>query len=124
MNSKTLKIGIATAEEFRALTRSIARGEQGRNVEQPKIWFESLQSAAQILGGENKRLLQTILDRHPASIKELEEMTGRKSSSLSRTLKTMERYGIVSLTKVKNQVKPEVNATDFQIEFGLVDRSA
>lgn len=60
----------------------------------------------------------------PASIKELEEMTGRKSSSLSRTLKTMERYGIVSLTKVKNKVKPEVNATEFQIEFGLNKHSA
>ncbi len=124
MNPKTLKIGIATAGEFRALTRAIARGEKSRNVTEPKIWFESLQSAAQVLGGENKKLLQTILDRHPASIRELEEMTGRKSSSLSRTLKTMERYGIISLTKVKNQVRPEVNATEFQIEFGLDTHSA
>jgi len=123
MSPKTLKIGIATAEEFRALTRAIARGEKERDAGGPKVWFESLQSAAQVLGGENKKLLQTILDRHPASIRELEEMTGRKSSSLSRTLKTMERYGIVSLTKVKNQVKPEVNATEFQIEFGLDRRS-
>jgi predicted transcriptional regulator len=124
MCPKTLKIGIATAEEFRARTRAIARGEKSRVAEEPKVWFESLQSAAQVLGGENKKLLQTILDRHPASIKELEAITGRKSSSLSRTLKTMERYGIVSLTKVKNQVKPEVNATEFQIEFGLDRHSA
>ena len=123
MSNKALKIGIATAEEFRVLTRAVARGEKGRDADGPKVWFESLQSAAQVLGGENKKLLQTILDRHPASIRELEEMTGRKSSSLSRTLKTMERYGIVSLTKVKNQVKPEVNATEFQIEFGLDRRS-
>ena len=83
MSPKALKIGIATAEEFRALTRAIARGEKSRKADEPKVWFESLQSAAQILGGENKKLLQTILDRHPASIKELEEMTGRKSNSLS-----------------------------------------
>jgi predicted transcriptional regulator len=76
------------------------------------------------LGGENRALLQTILNKHPASIKELEAMTGRKSSSLSRTLKTMERYGIVSLTKEKNRVKPVVNATEFQIEFGLGKRCA
>jgi predicted transcriptional regulator len=124
MSPKILKIGIATAEEFRTLTRTIARGEKGRGCDEPKVWFESLQSAAQVLGGENKKLLQTILDRHPASIKELEEMTGRKSSSLSRTLKTMERYGIVSLTKVRNQVRPVVNATEFQIEFGLNRHSA
>ena len=72
MNPKPLKIGIATAEEFRTLTRAIARGEKCRKADEPKVWFESLQSAAQVLGGENKKLLQTILDRHPASIKELE----------------------------------------------------
>jgi predicted transcriptional regulator len=90
----------------------------------PKIWFESLQSAAQVLGGENRALLQTILEKHPASIKELGELTGRKSSSLSRTLKTMESYGIVSLTKERNQIKPVVNATEFQIEFNLGKRCA
>lgn len=124
MNTRPLRIGIATPEEFRRLTRARIRGELAEDINGPKIWFESLQSAAQVLGGENRALLQTILDKHPASIKELGELTGRKSSSLSRTLKTMERYGIVSLTREKNQVRPIVKATEFQIELNLGKRCA
>jgi predicted transcriptional regulator len=124
MSKNPLKIGIATPEEFRRMTRARVRGEMTADSDGPKIWFESLQSAAQVLGGENRALLQTILEKHPASIKELGELTGRKSSSLSRTLKTMESYGIVSLTKERNQIKPVVNATEFQIEFNLGKRCA
>lgn len=47
------------------------------------------------------------------------ERRGRKSSNLSRTLKTMERLGIVTLVKEKKQLKPIVNATDVRVEFGL-----
>jgi len=35
----------------------------------------------------------------PKSLKELEELTGRAKSNLSRTLKTLERYGIAELEK-------------------------
>jgi len=48
---------------------------------------------AQVLSNENQLLLKTILDRKPESLKELEAATGRSSSNLSRTLKTMARYG-------------------------------
>ena len=51
-------------------------------------------------------------------------MTGRKKSNLSRTLKTLERYGIVVLHKDKNKIAPEVKATDFRVEFGLNEIAA
>ena len=50
------------------------------------------------------------------SISELAEMTGRKQSNLSRTLKIMERYGFVSLKREARAVKPVVKATKFLIE--------
>ena len=53
------------------------------------------------------------------SLRELEALTGRAKSNLSRTLKTLERYGIVELHKEKQAVIPEVIATDFRMEFGL-----
>ncbi|WP_294891073.1 helix-turn-helix domain-containing protein, partial [Sulfurimonas sp. RIFCSPLOWO2_12_36_12] len=56
---------------------------------------------------------------NPQSLRELEELTGRAKSNLSRTLKTLQRYGIVDLNKVKNNIVPEVKATDFKVEFGL-----
>ena len=52
-------------------------------------------------------------------LKELETASGRNRSNLSRTLKTMSRYGIVELVKQKRTVKPVVKATDFKVEFGL-----
>jgi len=50
---------------------------------------------------------------------ELVEVTGRKRSNLSRTLNTMAKYGIVDLIKDKRTVKPDVKATDFEVEFGV-----
>ena len=43
-----------------------------------------------MLSSENRQLLRIIIDRKPKSIKELESITGRKRSNLSRTLKIME----------------------------------
>lgn len=83
------------------------------------MWFESIKSVAQVLSNENKDLLKTIINHNPGSISELEELTHRKKSNLSRTLKTLERYGIVELVKDKGKVIPKVKATNFQVEFSL-----
>ncbi|MDT8376601.1 MAG: helix-turn-helix domain-containing protein [Mariprofundaceae bacterium] len=72
-----------------------------------------------MLGSENQKLLKVILEKKPASLGELEALTGRKKANLSRTLKTLERYGVVSMEREKNRVVPKVHATDFKVEFGL-----
>ncbi|MDA3915344.1 MAG: transcriptional regulator [Deltaproteobacteria bacterium] len=100
-------------------TIAIARGEYKPKKGEPKVWFESVQSMAQILSSENQELLRIIKEQEPASLKELELASGRKRSNLSRTLNTMSRYGIVDLVKQKRTVKPIVKATDFNVEFGL-----
>jgi len=66
------------------------------------------------------RLLRIIQNQHPKSIKELEAATGRKSSNLSRTLKTMAKYGIVDLVKQQDRtIKPVVKKTNFRVEFSI-----
>jgi len=102
---------------------AIARGEYRPLPDEPKVWFESVRSMAQILSNENQLLLRTILDRKPESLKELEAATGRSSSNLSRTLKTMARYGIVRMEKVRRNIRPVVEATDFTVQFGLYGSS-
>ena len=52
---------------------------------------------------------------NPESISALAEATGRKVGNLSRTLKTMSRYGIVEMRREKNHVRPIVKATEFRI---------
>jgi predicted transcriptional regulator len=119
MNQKVLHIGIISYEDYKKRSLAIARGKYRPQPDEPKIWFESLQSMAQILSNENQLLLKTILERKPESLKELEAATGRSSSNLSRTLKTMARYGIVKMEKVRRNIKPVVEATDFTVQFGL-----
>src|SRR5258708_36057838 len=65
----------------------------------PKVWFPSAESLVKVLSDKNRMLLGTIRDAEPKSLAELAELTGRKTSNLSRTLKTMERYGIVKLER-------------------------
>ena len=52
-----------------------------------------------MLSDKNRALLATIRADQPDSLTDLAERTGRKKSNLSRTLKTMERYGIVKLER-------------------------
>ena len=119
MDQKVLHIGIMPYRDYKKRSLAIARGEYRPRADEPNIWFESLQSMAQVLSNENQVLLKTILERKPESLKELEEATGRSSSNLSRTLKTMARYGIVRMEKIRRNIKPVVEATDFTVQFGL-----
>ena len=96
---KVLKIGIASYEDMKARTMAIARGELKAKPSDPKVWFPSTESLVKVLSDKNRLLLETIRDSQPKSLTDLAELTGRKKSNLSRTLKTMERYGIVKLER-------------------------
>ena len=119
MKVKSIRIGIMPLQEYKQRTIAIARGDYKVKEDEPKVWFESIKSMAQILSNENQELLKMILNNNPQSLKELETLTGRAKSNLSRTLKTLERYGIVELHKKNNSIVPEVKATHFQVDFGF-----
>ena len=119
MGKKVLKIGIISRDDYRKRTIAIARGEYKPKKDEPKVWFESVQSMAQVLSSENQKLLRTIKEQKPSSLKELALASGRNRSNLSRTLNTMSRYGIVDLVKQDRALKPIVKVTDFKVEFGL-----
>jgi predicted transcriptional regulator len=116
----TLIAGIMPLDDYIARTIAIAKGEYKPKKGGPKIYFESVQTMAQVLSSENRELLRIIRNQHPKSIKELEATTGRKSSNLSRTLKTMAKYGIVDLVKQADRsIKPVVKKTNFKVEFSI-----
>jgi len=105
----TLKIGIASYDEMKARTMAIAKGEHKPKRGEPKVWFTSMESLARILSDRNRALLELMIEREPTSIAELAEHSGRAKSNLSRTLKTMERYGLVVLEKgPRGRIKPRV----------------
>jgi predicted transcriptional regulator len=55
-----LKVGIATLEEYKARTMAIARGEYVPRGDEPKVWFHSLETLAQVLSDRNRALLALI----------------------------------------------------------------
>lgn len=112
---KAIKIGIMPQAQIRARVLSIARGEYKPKPSEPKIWFTSMRSLAEVLSDENRALLKVIQEAKPQSLSSLADMTGRKTSNLSRTLKTMSNYGFVEMKREKNQVRPVARATDFSI---------
>ncbi len=95
----TLRVGIATYEEMKARTMAIARGERRVAAEEPKVWFTSTESFAKLLSAGNRELLAVIAAKNPGSLDELARLTGRAKSNLSRTLRTMEGYGLVRLDR-------------------------
>ena len=94
---KTLKIGIAGYAEMKARTLAIARGEHMPAKGEPKVWFTSIESFAKLLSEHNRHLVKLIARERPGSLTELADLAGRSKSNLSRTLKTMSRYGLVEL---------------------------
>ena len=112
---KPIIIGVMPQAQIRARMIAIAKGEYKPKSGEPKIWFTSMKSVAEVLSDENRALLKVIRETRPDSIAVLARSTGRQPSNLSRTLKTMSRYGLVELQREKTQVRPVVKARAFQI---------
>lgn len=120
IQNRVLKIGILSPEKARARTIAIARGQLKPGPDDPKIWFPSAETFGQILSGKNHELLKHIRSVKPHSIKELAVQVGRQESNLSRTLKTMARYGLVSLRKGEGgTITPEVDYDEVDLTLSL-----
>jgi predicted transcriptional regulator len=117
---RTLKVGIASYEDMKARTLAIARRELQPKASDPKVWFTLPERFARLLSNRNRSLLAQIADTHPSSLHELATSTGRTPGNLSRTLKTMERYGPLRLHKgERGKVRPEVPYRDLRLEMTL-----
>jgi len=116
---RVLRIGIASREQMKARTLAVARGELKLGANDPKVWFTSLESLAQVLSTKNQLLLELIRRTKPTSLKDLARASDREESNLSRTLHTMERYGLVLLRKEKHRVIPEVPYDLLSLELPL-----
>lgn len=118
--ASVLKVGIASLEQYKARTMAIARGEYVPSPDEPKVWFQSLETLAQVLSDKNRSLLTLMAETQPASLSELAERSGRAKSNLSRTLRTMERYGLVRFEKGEGrELAPRVNYSGVALEMSF-----
>jgi predicted transcriptional regulator len=120
MTEKTVKVGIATFEQQKERLFAIARGEYKPTPDEPKIWFSSIESLAQVLSSKNQLLLEIIAQAQPASITELEGLTGRARPNLSRTLKTLARLGLVDLERHGKQLVPKSKYEKVEVDLNLL----
>ena len=121
---RVVKVGIMSLDKFKKRTIAIAKGEYKPKKNEPKIWFNSIKSLANVLSEENQELLKLIVETHPKSIKELEATTGRKANNLLRTLRTMESYGFVKLNegeagRGRAPLVPEVLYSSAEVEVNF-----
>jgi predicted transcriptional regulator len=119
---RVVKVGIMPLDQFKKRTIAIAKGQYKPKKDEPKIWFRSIKSLANVLSEENQHLLKLIVETQPKSIKELEGITGRTANNLLRTLRMMEKYGFVKLREGKGvrgraPLIPEVIYSSAEIEL-------
>ena len=117
---RQVKVGIMPLKEFQAYTRAIVTGKHKRKRGEPKIWFNSMASLAQVLSDQNPELLALIAQKEPGSISELAKLSRRSQSNLTRTLKKMEHYGLVNIkTGAQGKKQPSVPYTDILVDMPL-----
>jgi len=116
----TLRVGIASYEEMKARTMAVARGERRIAPNEPKVWFTSTESFAKVLSAGNRELLRVIAEKAPGSLDELALLTGKAKSNLSRTLRTMEGYGLVVLERGdRGRITPKVMYDRVELDLPL-----
>lgn len=113
-----MKIGIMPYKDFKKYTIAIAAGKYKIKKNEPKVWFNTIETMSQVLSTKNVELLKLIEKKRPQSISELADLSGRKKSNLSRTLKTFAKYGIIDIEERKRTKVPVPRATCFKIEYG------
>ena len=120
----TLRVGIASYEEMKALTMAVARGQRKLAPQEPRVWFPSTESFAKVLSASNRDLLRMIAEKAPGSLEELAALSGRKKSNLSRTLKTMANYGLVRLERgPRGRIAAKVVHDRIELELPLVRKN-
>jgi predicted transcriptional regulator len=114
----TYKVG--SIGEFAAWTKRVVRDSRNARAV-PKKWFDSEATAeratleqmsaeamVKLLSPGNLAVLDAISRHHPASLRELASLTGRKEASLSRTLKRFAQAGIVAFRDGPNRTRVPV----------------
>lgn len=99
----------------------------------PKRWFDSKETAARSLGtktspeamvkllsAENLLLLTLIGKQRPESVRALAQLTNRKESNLSRTLKKLFEAGIIDFENEGRMRAPRLVARRVTLELDLM----
>ena len=114
---KKITIGIMSRDEYQKRAIAIASGKYKPGRGEPKVFFNSMKSLSEVLSDKNRELMKIIAEQEPETITELAAISGRELSNVSRTIKTLERYGIVETERSRHSKRPIAKATKFHIHL-------
>ena len=114
---KVMKIGVASVADQRQRTLAIATGALTPNADDPKVWFPSTAAMARVLSDDNMAILKMLRQEKPASVAALAKAVGKLAPNVSRSLHTMEQYGLVRLVQAGRTKKPEATADALTVCF-------
>ncbi|GEM_PF-1167886 len=143
MTSKNYKVG--SLSEFMTWTKAVVLDPNAAEGI-PRQWFDSETAATKafarestasapdvtaeamvkLLSEQNLSLISMIATRKPQSMRDLAGLVGRKESNLCRTLKKLEKVGIVKFVPGQGRARvPVLTATKVRLEIDLTgaDRS-
>ena len=104
MAVRILRVGIAPPSYVRERMIKIARGEKP-SANEPRVWVSSLDALFKVLTEKNMLLLEIIRNSQPQSLTELAEIAHRALPNVTRTLRSLERLGIVEIEERKDGKK-------------------
>lgn len=114
---RKLRFALASVAEQRARSLAIAAGTRQRTKHEPSVWFPSATAALRVLSDKNMALLRFIRQEQPESVSQLAQAMGKQAANVSRSLHTMELFGLVRLVKRGRTVKPEALADHVSLDF-------
>ena len=117
---KTLTIRISSLDEglkrFRVAYKAV---EAGRPVVRREgVYFTSLAAARNLLTPSRLGLLRAVRTKHPRSIYKLAKIVGRDLKNVQEDLRTLERYGLVRVSRGRTIGKRRVKIP--QAVFGEI----
>src|SRR5213082_1503673 len=117
---RTLRSRVLTTDRSTPEVRRNVSGSLRIAPDEPKVWFTSTESFAKVLSAGNRDLLRVIAEKAPGSLEELARITGKAKSNLSRTLRTMEGYGLVRLERGdRGRITPKVMHDRVELDLPL-----
>jgi predicted transcriptional regulator len=91
-----LKIGIMPGREYQQYILDVVSGKRRIDPAMPTMMFSNIESLTRLIFA-NLDLLELIAQQRPKTMAELSQLSGRRPSNLSRTLKSLELHGLISL---------------------------
>lgn len=125
MKAKRFKVKIMSLEqsgkEFVKAWKMTEKGEAYERDYDMVLTFPDLAWIAKVLSPERVRLIQTIRDKKPTSIRQLAKLLDRAQQNVQRDVQELADLGIVELKRVRKKgqkresLQPEFNWDGFDI---------